>query len=376
MSGAVVSAARSYEALLVQNATRISSIESTLRSLSYFLPGRFKDAELASEALYTFLNILGVYHDSLLHRTLSTLPPSLRPPPSSHARYTRHFTTSSRPYAHLSRSLQVLSYTSLLIEMTIRKRRGGKAAQNAVVVIEATKAALRLLLLKQTNRRPGVTPPTPEREVDPSVLDMHKPTLVGEPPNARLSFSASAESHWTGDKTGLERTSINGLRGGEFGQGDVPSFLRKRVITVENATRPQDLVRKVKGTGMIAEIVWIFRPLIYVLALKHYGRRHSAPYLLSLALEYLAHTLRKSYNLRMSRDKLNRGESEAEKEETKKRGRAFWWYAVRGPVWESWTRPRLESIIASLEDKPLLGLGAMVVKDYIPLIEDYYYYTA
>ena len=36
--------------LLVQNATRISSIESSLRSLTWFLPGRFKDSELASEA--------------------------------------------------------------------------------------------------------------------------------------------------------------------------------------------------------------------------------------------------------------------------------------------------------------------------------------
>lgn len=47
---ALLAAGRSYESLLVANATRISSIESSLRSLTWFLPGRFKDSELASEA--------------------------------------------------------------------------------------------------------------------------------------------------------------------------------------------------------------------------------------------------------------------------------------------------------------------------------------
>jgi peroxin-16 len=44
------SAFAQYEAFLVQNVSTISSLESTLRSLTWFLPGRFKDAELASEA--------------------------------------------------------------------------------------------------------------------------------------------------------------------------------------------------------------------------------------------------------------------------------------------------------------------------------------
>lgn len=38
-----------YEAFLISNASTISTIESSLRSLTWFLPGRFKDAELASE---------------------------------------------------------------------------------------------------------------------------------------------------------------------------------------------------------------------------------------------------------------------------------------------------------------------------------------
>jgi len=39
-----------YEAFLINNVSTISTLESSLRSITWFLPGRFKDAELASEA--------------------------------------------------------------------------------------------------------------------------------------------------------------------------------------------------------------------------------------------------------------------------------------------------------------------------------------
>ena len=44
------SALAHYESFLIQNVSTISSLESTLRSFTWLLPGRFKDAELVSEA--------------------------------------------------------------------------------------------------------------------------------------------------------------------------------------------------------------------------------------------------------------------------------------------------------------------------------------
>ncbi|KAI9310458.1 hypothetical protein BX666DRAFT_2006298 [Dichotomocladium elegans] len=38
-----------YEDFLLKNASQITGIEGTLRSLTYILPGRFHDAELASQ---------------------------------------------------------------------------------------------------------------------------------------------------------------------------------------------------------------------------------------------------------------------------------------------------------------------------------------
>lgn len=39
-----------YEEFIVSNASSIGSIESALRSLTYIIPGRFRDAEIASES--------------------------------------------------------------------------------------------------------------------------------------------------------------------------------------------------------------------------------------------------------------------------------------------------------------------------------------
>lgn len=72
--------------------------------------------------------------------------------------------------------------------------------------------------------------------------------------------------------------------------------------------------------------------------MKRYGRRHTLPYLLSLALEYLAFSLRTNAAAKRAAGKATDPASEAERAETKKRANAFWWYIVRGPVWESWTK--------------------------------------
>lgn len=78
--------------------------------------------------------------------------------------------------------------------------------------------------------------------------------------------------------------------------------------------------------------------------MRKYGRRHTLPYLLSLALEYLAYSLRCSSTSRLATNKASgpmlpvKTETELEKQETSKRARQFWWYLVRGPVWEGWTK--------------------------------------
>ena len=155
-------------------------------------------------------------------------------------------------------------------------------------------------------------------------------------------------------------------------ESEISAFLQKKVLTIDGVRKPYDLVRKRTGLGAIAEVVWILRPLVYVLALKRYGRRSLYPFMLSLALEYfsyqnMADTLRRSPSS---------GSSEVEKQELSKRQRAFWLYFLRGPVWDGWTRGKLQGVANRLEGVPLLSMLGNIAADYRSLIDDYHYCEA
>lgn len=122
-------------------------------------------------AVYSALNLLGLYHDSILVRLLSPSPlprflgpasqsqgvspqplpssSSLVPPPatysklqhtpSTHARYTHHFSDSSAAYNMVARTLVIVGYTELLAEMLARRKLGQKKAWEVVAGIESLK---------------------------------------------------------------------------------------------------------------------------------------------------------------------------------------------------------------------------------------------
>lgn len=529
-----------YESILLSNASQITAVESSLRSITYFLPGRFPDSELAGEAIYSILSLLGLYHDSILVKLLSprSMPRSIgipsasssssssssslprssssrsksngnnstsafqvnaapqatptigapAPPatysklqhtPSEHARYTHHFSDSSTAYSRVARALVIIGYVELLSEMVARRKLGSKKAWDVVTGIESVKAALRLALLGLTEVRTTIQPPIPEREVDPAMLEEdRKATLAAALQSSNEGSSANSSTltpnlsgisadeqmqadSWRGSRTGLTRptlTSIhqrahpdsnrtpqqsNGIRSrhpltsrrsalgtaspsldtsgsgsgsdsdetlvDSWTEKDVNDYLMSRTLTPNDVKKPEDLVRKLKnGMGVTAELIWILRPLLYVLALRRWGRRHKAPFFLSLGMEFLARLMRIRAltppgstaspsplanpllmammgensvlsllaKLTGSGAKEARPISEVEKAEWEKRNRAFWWYLLRGPAWYSFTRPKLESLASKTESRPLLGIVGGIVRDYLPLVDDYYYYSS
>ena len=160
---------KEYDAYILKNAAQISSIESALRTITYILPStsppftrqclivdRFKDAELASETcltpppmlkrgetddvVYTTLNLVSLYHDSLLAKAVANLPPSVRKPePTPHNRYTQFWTKASPSYKRLALAIVLIQYAEVLLEMNAKKKWGEKGRWRTIVGIEALK---------------------------------------------------------------------------------------------------------------------------------------------------------------------------------------------------------------------------------------------
>lgn len=506
---------KQYDDFLLNNASQITAVESSLRSITYFLPGRFKDAELAGEAIYSALNLLGLYHDSILVRALekqngrsqrdleASAPasrkiggPLANPLTSSeHTRYTQHFSQQSTAYSHIAKTLVMIGYVELLVEMMARRKLGNKKAWDVVAGIEAVKVALRLSLVHLTGNRSSVQPPIPEREVDPAALESERTKTMSDlaenidNATRQSPDGAPPKGFWKGARTGFLRPTLASLRPGfddplldqtdsapepesrlphlralqinaahsgsdsddtlvdssrlnastslsqingnssavtqkkalaspplnmkPWTETQINDYLLSRVLSVNDVRKPEDLVRPLRdGLGKTAEALWILRPLIYVLAIRRWGRKATLPFALSFVLEYLAKDLRQrslqtgsasdAKNLFATNplmaammgsnpmtsilasilmggsggDKAKRPVSSVEETEWSKRNNSFWWYLLRGPVWHSYTRPKVSALIQRTQGKFLLGVVGGVLSDYLPLVDEYYYYSA
>ncbi|KLU90557.1 peroxisomal membrane protein PEX16, partial [Magnaporthiopsis poae ATCC 64411] len=174
---AVLSLPQTYASFIAKNQSQVSQIESALRSLTYVIPGRFRDAEIASEAIHSGVQLLSMYHDTLLERAAaddnsssSRSPSKTAPSPSTrtiHSRYTTFWSQKSPLYRRVARALQIVQYTQLLIEMAAKRRGDDRLRWRLVVLVEAFKALCKLILLRITRGRPLVTPALPERRPIP-----------------------------------------------------------------------------------------------------------------------------------------------------------------------------------------------------------------
>lgn len=288
-------------------------------------------------------------------------------------------------------------------------------------MLELIKALLRLKLVDLTGRM-LVSPPLPERSIDPNTLEplrsnrttspgslddlwsYHQSSHHHQPPNSSThQIEPSSQLTWTGKRTGLVRPSIAILRSPQYpntdpmaesGRNLINEYLSRKALTLEEVLKPLDLVRKSKtNKARLAEIIWILRPVIYVLLINRFGSRHAIPFLSSSSLEYLSYSLRKSsfrdpkrpssasktppsyFSVSPRRSAFQSFVSELERNELDQRKKALWSYLLRGPLWFLWTKPKLIALSAKLESIPLLNLLSTMIHDYTPLLDEYHYYV-
>ena len=197
-----------------------------------------------------------------------------------------------------------------------------------VVLLEAIKALCRLLLLRLTNSRPLLSPPLPEREVDPSTLEESTDNALESPPSER-----SDEAQWTMPRTGLTLPTLPS-------SSDISTYLLSKVLTADDVKPPKALLHRVSGKGELAEVMYILRPVAYAMAMQYWAsknRKTWQPWVLGVAIEYGARQLAKK-DLQERRAGGMRGLTALEKAELKKRGWGLGWWLMRGAFYETFTK--------------------------------------
>lgn len=409
-----------YANYVASNSSSISNIESSLRSLTYLLPGaRFHDSELASESVHTFVQLLSIYHDHLLKKraALLALSPTIlkarniklqRPKPSLHARYTTFWTSTSSLYTKVATLLKIAQYTELLWEMIARRRGGEKTRWRVVVLLETFKAICRLLLLRLTSARPLVSPPIPLREdfapveTEEAEDEFFEEELRGAdngdsfdakdalgdagvltPPlsdSGKSPSSLSITEPYSMPRTGLTLPSLPD-------PDTVSAYLLNHVLTADDVKPAKQLLHRLSSVrGQAAEVMYILRPVIYALLMQRVARtygyegskwkRHWTPWLVGVSIEYFARQLAKQDLTSRAPGGSRNGLSALEREEFKKRGVNLAWWGMRGAFYELVTKKWVHGVADALKGKPLLDLLGGVVEEYEFLWSSYYFSTA
>lgn len=325
----------------------------------------------------------------------------------------------------------MVQYTELLLEMWA-KRRGEAVRWRVVVLIEAVKAFCRLLLLRITRSRPLVTPVLPEREKVPDPAEeeeaddgkalaelmgeeessehagenghangtaaagddgalvkhdgtngngnmngngngtLHKPNGHSSPTQPTTPINPQKE--WSMPRTGLTLPSLPA-------KGDISTYLLSRVLTADDIKPATKLLHSLAGSAHTAEVLHILAPLVYALALARTDparRRTSwAPWLVGLAVQVAARQLAARAreggaggNV-MTRSPAAAGGTALEREEWTRRGRAMWWWLMRGAAYEN----VVKGVVGGVRRR-VPGFVGTILEDYEYLWENYYFSTS
>lgn len=403
-----------YSDYVASNPQSVSSVESSIRSLTYLLPGvRLHDTEIAAESVNTFVQLLSIYHDHLLKKRAAFVAASpaltrahkMKSPQnktSLHAKYTTYWSTSSSLYSKIATFLRVAEYVQLLCEMIARRRGGERGRWRLVVLLESFKATCRLILMRLTNARSLVSPPMPERQdfapqpeepMEDLTEDELKMVDENEPFSTHDALRTGVPTPPRSDSGKGPKFSINepfamprtGMTLPTLPTSDtVTSYLLSHVLTADDVKPAYELLRRLSNArSQAAEVLYILRPLIYAVLMQRvartYGyegtkwRRVWTPWVVGFGIEYIARQLAKS-----TRQGPGDGfVTDLEREEHKKRGVEMSWWLMRGAFYENVTRRYIRGVQHGMTKVPLVGpLVAGIVEDYDFLWSEYHFSTS
>ncbi|CAN6979168.1 unnamed protein product [Brassica oleracea var. botrytis] len=343
-----------YKQWVWRNREYVHSLGSLANGLTWLLPEKFSASEIGPEAVTAFLGIFTTINQHIIETV-----------PTTRA----HVGPSGTDSSLLSYPLliSILKDLETVVEVAAEHFYGDRK-WNFIIATEAIKALVRLALFRNTGYKMllhgGETPNDdkdpnqPELQNRPRHLDrnhrsgnqnLYNPwNMEGRAMSALSSFGQNARTTTTTSPTSGWSRMI---------QHNQQAVIEPAVINEKRTTLSELLSEKgVNGALFVmGEVLFITRPLIYVLFIRRYGVRSWIPWAISLSVDTLGMGILS--NLKLWGDKSSKQIhfSQPERDELRRRKLLWALYLMRDPFFTKFTREKLESSQKKVEPVPLIG---------------------
>ncbi|XP_069777246.1 peroxisomal biogenesis factor 16, partial [Narcine bancroftii] len=327
-----------YRGLVVGSPALATQLEGGFRTASYLIAGHFADSHELSELVYSVSNLLVLLNDGILRKEL---PHSLLMPLPQH---------------QLLTWLTVLEHLEVFTEMCSARLWGEGFRWLIITAIQLTKASLRVLLLLRY--KTGIHAPT----MAPLDRDGHlcREDPQGEPHGEADNRWCSSDT-FTGHRSRRVVRTLNRTSSQHFHQWGTP---QERVQSSPGGAQPPptDLSKQ----EVVAEALYIARPLVHLVTLWIWGWRSWKPWLVSGILDVTSLSLLKDTKV-MTRE---------ERSELQRRTFALLYYLLRSPFYDRYSETIILFLLRLLADHiPGAGLVAHPLMDYLPVWQKVYFYN-
>ncbi|XP_048536995.1 peroxisome biogenesis protein 16 isoform X1 [Triticum urartu] len=369
-----------YKVWVRKNRDLVRSLESLANGVTWILPERFANSEIAPEAVYALLGIVSSVNQHIIET-----------PTDGHSLASKE---QSIPWALV---VSILKDVEAVVEVAAQHFVGDDRKWGFLAVTEAVKACVRLAAFRENGYRMLLQGGEVENEEE-DVLEDNQGVKTNGVPVIYPVNGHSQNGHWiTSDgpdgKPGIISKSLEGRAVAalnRFGQNAKmlsdptwmsrlqPSPVPPAVMEIEKPTFAT--IWSSKGVSgrlfMLGEAVHIFRPLVYVLLIRKFGIKSWTPWLVSLAVELASlgiHSHATDLNHRTG--KVHQLSS-AERDELKRRKMMWALYVMRDPFFASYTRRHLEKAEKALSPVPLIGFITGKLVELLEGAQSRYTYTS